>query len=297
VLKKVLRELFPTLSQPGLVTVEAMQAKLASDDTIKESLASWARAGFLSEHIVRPGDHDGDISYAGFNETSFLDLVSHGLKRSPADAPPSVGDFEPSHRIAIYDESPSKKMDIVDLISQSDVLRALLADKASLGAVVQRSVHELFGEKDVLTVPHDLVTIGAFALLHNNDISGVGVTDSSGRLVAHLTVADLCCLKNAEDFDLLALPALEFARLREALPSAPPTPGAGAGPGSATPPVVTARPDETLLTLMASLVEGKAHRAYVVDEQGRPIGVVTLTDVLRLFAVDPSSDKDLWLTW
>jgi hypothetical protein len=38
-------------------------------------VASWARSGFLSEHLVRPGE-DGDIVYRGFVDTSFLDLVS-----------------------------------------------------------------------------------------------------------------------------------------------------------------------------------------------------------------------------
>ena len=42
---------------------------------MSSTVASWARSGFLSEHLVRPGE-DGDIVYRGFVDTSFLDLVS-----------------------------------------------------------------------------------------------------------------------------------------------------------------------------------------------------------------------------
>ena len=100
-LKWLLKGLYPALLSPELNTAEAMldfvrSAKPANLDL--GGLASWARSGFLSEHLVRPGE-DGDIVYRGFTDTSFLDLVSHGLKRSsPGET--RFGDFEPSHRCA-----------------------------------------------------------------------------------------------------------------------------------------------------------------------------------------------------
>lgn len=51
-------------------------------------------------------------------------------------------------------------MRIVDVVSQSDVLRALLRDKDALGAFpALRTVEQLFGRKDVLCVPADMPTI------------------------------------------------------------------------------------------------------------------------------------------
>jgi hypothetical protein len=51
-------------------------------------------------------------------------------------------------------------MKIVEMVSQSDVLRALLRDKDALGAFPGvRTVEELFGRKDVLSVPSDMPTI------------------------------------------------------------------------------------------------------------------------------------------
>jgi CBS domain-containing protein len=259
------------------------------------SLAAWAREGFLSEHIVRPGTTDGDIAFAGFDDTTLLDLISRGLKRG---AEVKQGDFEPSHRIAIYEEQPDGRMKVVDIVSQSDCLRVLLTEKDHLGAwAAKTSVDDAFGRKPVLCVPSTLPAIGAFALMQNTDISGCGVIDAAGKLVGHLTVTgDLRCLTSAADFELLRLPALEFAKLRlGGDPEAPASPG-GEKVQCASP-VVTAQLSDSVLHLMRALVDGKAHRAYIL-EQGAPVGVVTLTDVLRLLAIDPDDSKQSgMLTW
>jgi CBS domain-containing protein len=45
---------------------------------------------------------------------------------------------------------------------------------------------------------------------------------------------------------------------------------------------VTCTPDESLAAVLDKLVSHHIHRCYVVDERGRPLGVVTMTDVLRV---------------
>jgi CBS domain-containing protein len=157
----------------------------------------------------------------------------------------------------------------------------------------------------------------AFALMHNSDISGVGIVDRvSGHLVANLSVSDLRCLRSSDDFDLLGLPVIRFAHARwaselrlsggeeEAAQPPPPTPGLE---GSAAmmqqgegkplrPAVVTVGLDASLLTVMETLVQQRLHRVYAT-ENAKPVSVVTLTDVLRLFAVDPTDDPEGLLTW
>ena len=296
VLTRILNELFPSLLDPSLVTADAVAAALAKDAGPVNSLAAWAREGFLSEQIVRPGTTDGDIAFAGFDDTTLLDLISRGLKRG---AEIKRGDFEPSHRIAIYEEASDGRMKVVDIVSQSDCLRVLLTEKDHIGAwVAKTSVDDAFGRKPVLCVPSTLPAIGAFALMQNTDISGCGITDATGKLVGHLSVSgDLRCLTSAADFELLRLPALQFAKLRlGGDPEAPVSHGGEKAKWTQSP-VVTVQPTDSVLHLMRALVDGKAHRAYMVDEQGAPVGVVTLTDILRLLAVDPDSTDSGMLTW
>ena len=208
--------------------------------------------------------------------------------------------------IAIYDELPDGKMKVIEIVSQSDVLRALLRDKDAFGTFpAVHTVEELFGRKEVLTVPSDMPAMAAFALMRNLDISGVPVVDSvSGHMVANLSVSDLRCLRTPDDFDLLGLEAIRFAHARweseaslEGLAQAgaqPPTPGA-AGPAqqerSKRPAVVTVPLDASLLHVMECLVRFRVHRVYV-EEKARPVSVVTITDVLRLFSVDPNHDRE-----
>jgi hypothetical protein len=58
-------------------------------------------------------------------------------------------------------------MRIADVVSQSDVLRAMLRDRDALGAFpAVKTVEQLFGRKDVLCVPADMPTIAVRAPIH-----------------------------------------------------------------------------------------------------------------------------------
>ena len=143
--------------------------------------------------------------------------------------------------------------------------------------------------------------------MRNLDISGAPVVDSvSGHMVANLSVSDLRCLRTPDDFDLLGLEAIRFAHARweseaklesESLAQAsaqPPTPGTEppAQPErSKRPAVVTVPMDASLLHVMECLVRFRVHRVYA-EHEARPVSVVTITDVLRLFAVDPNDDRE-----
>ena len=148
--------------------------------------------------------------------------------------------------------------------------------------------------------------------MRNLDISGVPVVDSvSGHLVANLSVSDLRCLRTPDDYDLLGLEVIRFAHARwaseanlEGLAQAsapPPTPGTDTAGATQQelgkrPAVVTVTMDASLLHVMETLVRYRVHRVYV-EEKARPVSVVTITDVLRLFAVDPNNDTEGWLSF
>ena len=150
--------------------------------------------------------------------------------------------------------------------------------------------------------------------MRNLDISGVPIVDAvSGHMVANLSVSDLRCLRTPDDFDLLGLEAIRFAHARwaseanlEGMAHAgtqPPTPGTDTAAASSRqrsrrqrkrskrPAVVTVTLQDSLLHVMETLVRYRVHRVYV-EEKARPVGVATITDVLRLFAVDPNNDPE-----
>jgi CBS domain-containing protein len=84
--------------------------------------------------------------------------------------------------------------------------------------------------------------------------------------VANLSASDLRFLSTPEAFASLLTSAVD---LRASLH------------GGTLPPVGTVTPGTTFGELLDLLVSHKLHRAYVVDEEGKPTSIITLTDVLK----------------
>ena len=240
--------------------------------------------------LPRPSQGDGDLVWRGFEDTSLLDLVSRSLRADGATV--RRGDFEPSHRVAVYREAqPGGKLEVVDsawkkgvtpkpliifqlffhrrfrpphalsfnppsppVVSQSDVIRTLAAHRPKLGPLFEtRTLGDVFGPKPVVTVPSSLPTVAAFGVMYNADVSGLGVVDERGSLVAELALPDLRALKSSACFDLLLKPSLEFAQLRS---------GADSGGGDAA---TTAPLGATLGEAVSLLADAGVHRLYIVD--------------------------------
>jgi CBS domain-containing protein len=95
--------------------------------------------------------------------------------------------------------------------------------------------------------------------------------DAEGAIVANFSVSDvrhLASVTNKADTEAaLARPVLDFLRAhRGDAPLAPP---------------VTVQVTDTVLVAIQLLAESHLHRVYIVDEDRKPVGVLSLTDVLR----------------
>ena len=119
-LRQLLRSCYPRLLAPDLLSEEDMEALFRGDargedtrptvdakrgdDAGFAEIASDAEREFQSawRAFARVGD-DGDVCFAGFDDTTFLDFVSRGLDcRRLEDR--RRGDFEPGHRVAVFAE-------------------------------------------------------------------------------------------------------------------------------------------------------------------------------------------------
>jgi CBS domain containing-hemolysin-like protein len=101
----------------------------------------------------------------------------------------------------------------------------------------------------------------------------------TGALISNLSASDLRGLA-ADEFAQLLLPVGEYILVRHGLA---PAPAAGADWAAALKalPVVTVTESTTFTELLALLVAKHLHRVYVVNCDGKPISIITLTDVLR----------------
>lgn len=140
------------------------------------------------------------------------------------------------------------------------------------------------GHKEVVTVSQSTTAGDAFHLMAKRRITSVGVVDSAGRLVGNLSASDLrvrrarassACRRlrqhvvpwqglTADSLVRFALPVLDFK------------PDHGK--------LVTVHRSATLAHVLKELVTHQLHRVYEVDGAGKPLLIITLTDIMRLVA-------------
>lgn len=116
-----------------------------------------------------------------------------------------------------------------------------------------------FMVREVVTVLPDSEITRAVSMLIKNDISGLVVLDTTGKVVGILTERD--CIRTATQsgyFDELGGPVSEFMSA----------------------PVVTVEPDEDLIKVAMRFIDSK-YRRFPVVENDRLLGIISRRDVLR----------------
>lgn len=206
------------------------------------------------------------------------------------------------HRVAIFDASG----EIERIVSMSDAVRYLAVNVERLGGMADASLRDLGlaaetaarekKKKKLIAVPPTTPAIEAFARMCDERVSGVGVLDDRGSLIANLSVSDVRCIQ-PEHFGILGLPAAEFLALLHGTSYAG---FSGAGTPSdvisnpffakmneggfrkSGPYLVTATPETTFREVLTAFLTHGVHRVYVCEENNKkPVDVVTLTDALR----------------
>ncbi|GMH44300.1 hypothetical protein BSKO_12234 [Bryopsis sp. KO-2023] len=250
---------------------------------------------------------DGSFLHVTQDHVSLLELAGEALLSSAIRAHAhGEGVTQVVHRVAIFDSNSH----IVNIISQSDIVRYLLENEHEIGDIKHQDIAALkLGFKPVISVPPEMSAIEALKVVDDNHIGAVAVVNSTGKIIGNFSAADMRTI-TAEHFGSLALPvgeflALEhgteysgfaisqadpevenistsgaqnFARDRESRsrPKTPRHPGAEVGQI-----LVICKPSDTLLEVMHLLVVNKVHRIFIVDEEMEPVGVLTCTDILR----------------
>lgn len=202
-------------------------------DVIDAHAAAHAEDAWCAR--VAPGD-DGDACYLGFADTTLLDFVSRGLDNRICDEK-RVGDFDPSHRIAVFtepesaiehgssdDEDDARLPDMrphwVSVVSQLDVLDLMVSDPDALGSfpatVTMKSLGFARGTFAVAAVESDFSAAGCFAVMRNLGVSGLAVVDRRGRfMIGSISASDVRRVSSAADLaDALSSSAGEFLRDR-----------------------------------------------------------------------------------
>jgi CBS domain-containing protein len=179
------------------------------------------------------------------------------------------------HRVVVLNEHKRP----TSVITQSRVVK-LLSVGADSYPKSKKTLKELnLGLKSVITVPETGVAYDAFKLMLEKKVSAVGVVDENGVLKGSLSVNDIKGLGfSLAFFELLGCTNktyLDELRLRDLQRTIP----------DARDPVVCKSTD-SLEKVINTIQYYRIHRIYVVDDAGKPIGVVSLYDLLQELVKD-----------
>jgi len=173
----------------------------------------------------------------------------------------------------------SEKM--VNMITQSQIIRILKANLSNpdVAAVASQSVSSLglAAPKEVVSVALKAKAVDAFTLIHQKQISGVPVLGADGSIVGTITARDIRSMVGVPAmFERMYDTVEEFLQVIQT---------------ESKPATICVRPDDTLSTVLDMFVDFHLHRVFVVDENKKPIGVISLCDVISLFVSEPEMEE------
>jgi CBS domain-containing protein len=268
--------------------------------------------------------HGGEVWFKGDASASLLRVIKEGFMICvPSRVHASnKHHMRVHHRIAVFEilpgeqtpDGPIPEWRITDVFSQTDVVRFLAAHRERLGESdpgMKASLTELgLVPGHVVTVDASFPALAALDAMQKNHVSGIGVVSTSsspsspaGSLLANLSVSDLRGISPLR-LGALALPLGTFLLVQRGEISWEDAVGGHVpeavkegrweevldGVKSS---LVQCSPETSLEEAIRMLVEGGKHRLYVVEANGRAVGVVTPTDVLRAIVAPEKLPREM----
>jgi len=170
------------------------------------------------------------------------------------------------HRVPIIDENRT----LMGLITQSRLINFFKEHMDKLGNKKNKPLtmnKHWFHE--ISSVKTEDIAIEAFKLMTTKNLTGVAVLDDNGKLYGSMELRDLKAIHaDGAMFWRLHEPVSTFLEKMKREYR------------GVTGHVVTIKPEDTLETAINMMAEHKLHRIYIVDPDMKPLGVVTLKNIL-----------------
>ncbi|EDQ84196.1 uncharacterized protein MONBRDRAFT_30499 [Monosiga brevicollis MX1] len=207
--------------------------------------------------------HDVDLKYRGSSNDSLLEIINDSFLGHGSSRHPNV-QHEVHHRIALF----NTRGEITNMLTMSDIIAFLHKHSDKLGKLGDMTVRELgYAHGPVVTVTTKTITADAFHTMFDQQLSAVAVVDEAGKFVSDLGEQDLRGLDMNGVMRLL-MTTEEF--LERKLKDRNSSHLSGVCHGYTK-----------LSKVISMLAENRLRRLYVLNDQVRVCGVITLTDVLN----------------
>ncbi|KAG0163778.1 cell separation during budding [Apophysomyces sp. BC1015] len=188
-----------------------------------------------------------------------------------------------THRVCVL----KPEGDIKGILSQSTVVKFLYNRRhqfPEIEAIMNKTLRQLhLGESDVIAVNADSLVMDALSTMSQHGISSVAVLGHMGIVLGNISMTDVKVVLRSYRHQVLWNTCFQFVSLVRTQQ--------GIDDGEDRLPVFDVRLDTTLGFAVAKLLATKSHRVWVTDERDRAIGVVSLTDIMRVIASGGSGSR------
>lgn len=154
----------------------------------------------------------------------------------------------------------------VKICSQTDILRYLCAHTSDLReeSLFSLTVADCGALGSMTSITVEERAIDGFLKMLDAKVDACAVVDMNGRLVASLSASDLRGM-TSENLATILLPALEFFPTMT---------------GARAPPPLFCYAQDMLLDTSRKILKASTRRCWMVDQEGRPIGLVSMGKII-----------------
>jgi CBS domain-containing protein len=177
------------------------------------------------------------------------------------------------HRVPIL-ENP---WTVGNILTQSDIIKWLANEikldnqEHGIGLIGKHKIGDMFPRKEqIFSVKGDDIAIEAFKLMAHHRISSVAVVDSNGALLSNISAKDIKAIEPDAIFTKLYKTCTQYVAATRAQEL------------NIKFPMIYCHQDATVEDVIVRLAFLKIHRIYVVDEDRKPINVISLGDILTV---------------
>eukprot|EP01137_Pigoraptor_chileana_P017136 Opistho-2@74761 len=177
-------------------------------------------------------------------------------------------------RVAVVEPKRVGATSLVSIVSQSGMIAYVSRNKSILAPIRTRTVHEIITREKghVVSVTADNKVIEAFNLMKKENVSGLAVVDHNGILIGSMSIRDLRGLLvqgGILDLSRLLYSVRQFINFLNQMSV------------DERHPAVSVTRYDTIERVIDIFAMVRVHRLFVVDEEYKPVGVLSRVDVLR----------------
>eukprot|EP00051_Salpingoeca_urceolata_P026089 m.476029 g.476029 ORF g.476029 m.476029 type:complete len:392 (-) comp20409_c0_seq1:653-1828(-) len=165
--------------------------------------------------------------------------------------------------------------DMVNIITQSALIQTVSENLDRFVAVADTTIKANnlgTAAPKVFSVTTDDPLAKAFELIRKHDVSAVPVVDETGAIKGNVSARDVrLVIPSSKVYKLLHLPVRNYLDVVTQKDNS----------------AICCTPDNTLGEVILKMVVSRIHRVYVVDEDQKPIRVLSMSNVLARFVKEP----------